>query len=332
LTDQVDSVSMVLSEQGKPLTAFEYLPYGETWLERVQGGLKEKHNPKYNSQELDTETDFYYYNARYYDPEISRFVTADTVIDGEHASQGWNRYMYVKGNPIRYSDPTGHGILDDVLDIASTVGSGMAKQLKSDVAELKQKAAKSITESLDKAKDSCNKFISNVKTDIKQKAYDYVEEVTGEKIDKYARRSHQTQISGNGRPQMMQSNEHDMYPNSTGSNPNDSAKTNQADTYYARYLPMGKPIAYVAGINDKIEEGLSKIKSEKSKIMIAADKKGTHPGSVGHDESMSKKGITGGPELYKTIIPYLIVGKIVEHYNKPFSGTDLNNYIEANKK
>jgi RHS repeat-associated protein len=70
--------------------------------------LKEKHNPKYNSQELDTETDFYYYNARYYDPEISRFVTADTVIDGEHATQGWNRYMYVKGNPIKSKDSDGH--------------------------------------------------------------------------------------------------------------------------------------------------------------------------------------------------------------------------------
>ena len=108
LTDQVDSVSMVLSEQGKPLTSFEYMPYGETWIERIKPEIKEKHNPKYNSQELDTETDFYYYNARYYDPEVSRFVTADTVIDGEHATQGLNRYMYVKGNPIRYSDPTGH--------------------------------------------------------------------------------------------------------------------------------------------------------------------------------------------------------------------------------
>lgn len=120
LTDQVDSVSMVFSEQGKPLTSFEYMPYGETWLERVAPNLKEKHNPKFNSQELDPETDFYYYNARYYDPEVSRFVTADTVIDGEQAVFGWNRYMYVKGNPIQYNDPSGHEIYSINRELGGT--------------------------------------------------------------------------------------------------------------------------------------------------------------------------------------------------------------------
>jgi LysM repeat protein len=35
-------------------------------------------------------------------------VTADTVIDGEGDTQGWNRFSYVHNNPIRYKDPTGH--------------------------------------------------------------------------------------------------------------------------------------------------------------------------------------------------------------------------------
>lgn len=50
----------------------------------------------------------YYFNARYYDPQIARFVTADNVIDGEGSTQGWNRFAYCKGNPIIYKDPTGH--------------------------------------------------------------------------------------------------------------------------------------------------------------------------------------------------------------------------------
>ena len=103
LTDQVDLVKLVTDNDGTAITRFEYLPYGESWF--TEG--KTKTAPKYNSQELDKETGYYYYNARHYDPEISRFITADSVIDGVYNTQGWNRYSYVKGNPIRYSDPTG---------------------------------------------------------------------------------------------------------------------------------------------------------------------------------------------------------------------------------
>gem|GEM_PF-834735 len=104
LTDQVDSVKVVVNDSGLPIKRFEYLPYGETWFEEGEGS----HAPKYNSQELDLETGYYFYNARHYDPEISRFVTADNVIDGEFDTQGWNRYSYTKGNPIIYKDPSGH--------------------------------------------------------------------------------------------------------------------------------------------------------------------------------------------------------------------------------
>ncbi len=100
--DQVDSVKMVLDEQGLILNKFEYYPYGETWITEGEGN----NNPKYNSQELDSESNFYFYNARYYDPEIARFVTADNVVDA--GAFGWNRYMYVSGNPISYKDPSGH--------------------------------------------------------------------------------------------------------------------------------------------------------------------------------------------------------------------------------
>ncbi len=103
LTDNVDSVRVVADERGKPVTRTEYLPYGETWFQIGNTN----HAPKYNSQELDKESGLYYYNARYYDPEVGRFTSADSVIDGEYETQGWNRYSYVKGNPVRYGDPSG---------------------------------------------------------------------------------------------------------------------------------------------------------------------------------------------------------------------------------
>ncbi|TGM95018.1 RHS repeat-associated core domain-containing protein [Leptospira licerasiae] len=108
LTDQVDSVAHVLDEGAHTLSRMQYEPYGETLVQR--GTLD--FAPKYNSKELDRETNFYFYNARYYDPQIARFTSADSVIDGARSTQGWNRFSYVAGNPIRYKDPTGHDRVD----------------------------------------------------------------------------------------------------------------------------------------------------------------------------------------------------------------------------
>ncbi|PKA19088.1 hypothetical protein CH377_14790 [Leptospira haakeii] len=104
LTDQVDSVSHVLDDQGKTLTRIQNDPYGDNFVQRGNQAF----SPKFNSQELDQESGFYFYNARYYDASIARFVTADSIIDGEDSTQGWNRFSYVKGNPINTKDPTGH--------------------------------------------------------------------------------------------------------------------------------------------------------------------------------------------------------------------------------
>ncbi|MDI7237909.1 RHS repeat-associated core domain-containing protein [Leptospira santarosai] len=119
LTDQVDSVSHVLDDEGNTLSQIQYQPYGETFVQR--GDLN--FSPKYNSQELDRESGFYFYNARYYDPGIARFTSADTIIDGEFDTQGWNRFSYVKGNPIGAKDPTGH-------EWTSSIGGGEAESGK----------------------------------------------------------------------------------------------------------------------------------------------------------------------------------------------------------
>ncbi len=110
LTDQVDSVNVVLNDKGDAVTRTEYKPYGETW---IQEGDK-TNRPKFNSQELDPETGYYFYNARYYEAEIGRFITADNIIPDEYSTQSWNRFSYCKGNPVRYKDPTGHDPADEV--------------------------------------------------------------------------------------------------------------------------------------------------------------------------------------------------------------------------
>jgi hypothetical protein len=48
------------------------------------------------------------YQARYYDPRLGRFVSADTVVPEPGNPQSLNRYSYVNNSPLRFNDPTGH--------------------------------------------------------------------------------------------------------------------------------------------------------------------------------------------------------------------------------
>ena len=66
----------------------------------------------FTGQRLD-DTGLYYYNARYYDAEIGRFISPDSLIPDPMNPQAFNRYSYVINNPLKYTDPTGHQYWED---------------------------------------------------------------------------------------------------------------------------------------------------------------------------------------------------------------------------
>ncbi len=97
--------SGIMYRRGDVLQRVEYAPFGgETFV--LNPNLKL--NPSYTGQKYDVESGLYYYKARYYNPEIGRFIQADTAIQDKHDLQAYNRYAYVRNNPLKYTDPTGH--------------------------------------------------------------------------------------------------------------------------------------------------------------------------------------------------------------------------------
>ena len=62
---------------------------------------------KYTGKERDDSTDLYFYEARYYDAALGRFISADTIVPDPNNPQYLNRYTYVLNNPLRYTDPSG---------------------------------------------------------------------------------------------------------------------------------------------------------------------------------------------------------------------------------
>ena len=49
-----------------------------------------------------------YYNARYYDPALGTFISPDSLVPDPGRVINFNRFLYAKGNPLKYTDPSGH--------------------------------------------------------------------------------------------------------------------------------------------------------------------------------------------------------------------------------
>ena len=82
-----------------------YKAYGET---RYNEGTTPT-SYHYTGQR-EAEAGLYFYNARFYDPSIMMFTSPDTLVPDHYNPLDWNRYLYARGNPVRYTDSSGHCI------------------------------------------------------------------------------------------------------------------------------------------------------------------------------------------------------------------------------
>ena len=84
--------------------AWGYNPEPEGSMAATLGTL----NPlRYRSYVYDEETELYYLQSRYYDPEISRFINADALVATGQGLLGNNMFAYCNNNTVNYADPSG---------------------------------------------------------------------------------------------------------------------------------------------------------------------------------------------------------------------------------
>jgi RHS repeat-associated protein len=117
--DHLGSAS-VATDGAQTKTQQEYDPWG-----KVRSGGISQTSINYTGQRLDG-TGLLYYHARLYDPNLGRFVSADSIVPGADAlamgaggtgggpanPQSLNRYSYVNNNPVKNTDPSGHCIFE----------------------------------------------------------------------------------------------------------------------------------------------------------------------------------------------------------------------------
>ena len=117
---------MITDHDGNVATRMHYTPYGEVLKEQSTGDNISKY--KYTAQEYDDSTELHYYKARFYDPGLGRFISADDVVQNPIRTQALNRYAYVEGNPIKFRDLAGNSKIGDFFkDLAKKVSGGAKK-------------------------------------------------------------------------------------------------------------------------------------------------------------------------------------------------------------
>ncbi|MBM4026107.1 MAG: hypothetical protein FJ280_11980, partial [Planctomycetes bacterium] len=97
--DALGSVVALTNTSGNTVQVYEYDVYGRV-------GATDASHPNrilFTGREFDKETGLYYYRARYYNPQIGRFLQTDPI----GYAGGMNMYAYCGNNSLNWADPYG---------------------------------------------------------------------------------------------------------------------------------------------------------------------------------------------------------------------------------
>ena len=106
VTDHLGSIRAVTDKDGKKVWSADYLAFGTQYGKDSDTDFEELHS--FTGKEYDPDTGLYYYNARWYDSELGRFISEDPAGDPNNP----NLYSYTGNNPLRFIDPAGLTSID----------------------------------------------------------------------------------------------------------------------------------------------------------------------------------------------------------------------------
>jgi RHS repeat-associated protein len=105
-SDQLGSTGITYKADGSGTSRQFYYSYGG--IRNPGGAAVVDTDVGFTGQRLDETTGLMFYQARYYDPLTARFISADTIVPDPGNPQDFNRYTYVRNNPVTCTDPSGN--------------------------------------------------------------------------------------------------------------------------------------------------------------------------------------------------------------------------------
>jgi len=104
---KVGSITHTVDMNGSVRNEYDYDTFGtRTNVKTANTGSNQHFG--YTGEMQDPESGLLYLRARYYDPAIGRFISADPYLGRMAEPVTQNRYIYVHNNPLLYSDPSGN--------------------------------------------------------------------------------------------------------------------------------------------------------------------------------------------------------------------------------
>jgi RHS repeat-associated protein len=116
LQDHLGSATGTVNSVGVMVSTISYFSFGAGRFSTVILSTDQK----FTGQGLDF-TGLDYYRARYYDPLIGCFISAETIAPGPANLKSLNRSSDCFDNPLNYTDPNGN---DPYMDYIRDLGNG----------------------------------------------------------------------------------------------------------------------------------------------------------------------------------------------------------------
>jgi RHS repeat-associated protein len=126
LGDALGSVRQMTDQTGTITYAASYDPYGVV----TQSSGVSQSAYGYTGEQQDV-SGMVYLRARYYSPYLNQFIQPDTIVPDPRTPADWNRYAYVRNNPINYTDPSGKSPVPDAEYEACVSSSKLSRVIQS---------------------------------------------------------------------------------------------------------------------------------------------------------------------------------------------------------
>lgn len=115
-------VTHLLDSSGNVVVEYRYDAYGNIKYKTPSSALADANPYRYRGYRYDEETNLYYLQSRYYNPETGRFINADGMLKASDSVLGHNMFAYTENNPIMNTDPSGFGVCFASADMDESNG------------------------------------------------------------------------------------------------------------------------------------------------------------------------------------------------------------------